>query len=72
MMKKSNYSSLQGMRRASGNISNDIKMNITLPNVTDYDSFVTQLKSDKRFEKIVQSMTVDQVLNKNSLLKNKL
>lgn len=72
MTKKSNYSSLQGMKRSSGHISNDIKMNITLPNVTDYDSFVTQLKSDKRFEKIVQSMTVDQVLNKNSLLKNKL
>lgn len=72
MVKKSNYSSLQGLHSSGGNISNDIKMNISLPNVTDYDSFVTKLKSDKRFEKIVQSMTVDQVLNKNSLFKNKL
>lgn len=72
MIKKANYRSLQGLNRTSGHVSNDIKMNITLPNVTDYNSFVTQLKSDKRFEKIVQSMTIDQVLNKNSLSKNKL
>lgn len=72
LIMKPNYSALQSLQRSSGSVSNDIKMNITLPNVTDYDSFVTQLKSDKRFEKIVQSMTIDRALNKNSLSKNKL
>lgn len=72
MVKKPNYSALQGLHRSSGHISNDIKMNITLPNVTDYDSFVTQLKHDKRFEKLVQNLTIDRALNKNSLSKNKL
>ena len=72
LIMKPNYSAMQSLQRASGSVSNDIKMNITLPNVTDYDSFVTQLKSDKRFEKIVQSMTIDRALNKNSLSKNKL
>lgn len=71
MTKKSNYLSSYASGYSGGNISNDIQMNITLPNVTDYNSFVTQLQSDKRFEKIIQSMTTDRMLGKNSLNKHK-
>ena len=71
MIKKPNYSSSYGMHKSNNNITNDISMNITLPNVTDYNSFVTQLQSDKRFEKIIQSMTSDRMLGKNSLNKYK-
>lgn len=53
------------------NGDNNISMNISLPNVTNYDEFVTQLQKDKRFEKIVQSMTIEQSLGKNSLNKFK-
>ena len=71
MIKQPNYSSLQKLNGVGGNISNDIQMNITLPNVTDYNSFVTQLKNDKQFEKIIQSMTIDRAMGRNSLSKNK-
>ena len=56
-------------QRSVNNVNNDIKMQITLPNVKNYDEFVNQLYQDKRFEKVVQSMTIDQALGTNSLSK---
>lgn len=59
-------------RGNNGNVNNgDISVNINLPNVTDYNSFVTQLQTDKRFEKIVQQMTIGNALGGNSLTKLK-
>lgn len=55
----------------NSNIKNDIQMNIALPNVTNYNEFVSQLQADKRFEKIIQQMTIGNALGKNELTKYK-
>ena len=65
-----NTNAIKGMSYAN-NSQNNISMNITLPNVQNYDQFVSQLQKDKRFEKIVQSMSIEQSLGKNSLSKFK-
>lgn len=51
--------------------NNDIRMEIVLPYVKNYDDFVNQLQKDKRFEKIVQSMTVDTISGRSSYSKMK-
>lgn len=51
--------------------NNNITMNIELPNVQNYNDFVDKLQRDKRFENIVQSMTIGNALGKNSLNKLK-
>lgn len=51
--------------------NNDIRMEIALPYVKNYDDFVNQLQKDKRFEKIVQSMTVDTISGRSSYSKMK-
>ena len=51
--------------------NNDISLNINLPDVTDVNSFITELQSNKRFEKIVQAITIDTSLGKNTLNKYK-
>lgn len=51
--------------------NNDIRMEIVLPSVKNYDDFVNQLQKDKRFEKIVQSMTVDTISGRSSYSKMK-
>ena len=55
----------------SGNIQNDVSITLDMPNVTDYNTFVTQLQRDTRFENIVKAMTVDQLSGKNTLTKLK-
>lgn len=68
-----NLNSLTALKpTAKGNIKNDIQMSITLPNVTNYEEFVTQLQADKKFEKLVQQMTIGTALGNNSLSKYKL
>ena len=52
-------------------IQNDVTIVLDLPNATDYNSLVTQLQRDTRFENIVKAMTVDQLSGKNSLSKLK-
>ena len=59
------------IKRNPTNISNNIQLNIPLPNVTNYNEFISQLQSDRRFEKIIQDMTIGQALGKNSLNKYK-
>ena len=57
----------------SSPISVDTTMNVTfeLPNVSNYDDFINTAKSDKRFERIVQQMTLGNALGKNTLSKYK-
>ena len=40
---------------------------ITMNGVNNPEEFVTELQKSKRFEKIVQSITVDTAMGKNSL-----
>lgn len=46
-------------------------MNINIDHVENYDDFVNQLRQDKKFEKMVQSITVDRLVGGSSLAKNK-
>ena len=49
------------------------EINITIPidHVQDYNDFITKMRDDNRFEKMVQSMTIDRVVGGSSLSKNK-
>ena len=49
----------------------DINITIPIEHVEDYNDFVNQLKNDKKFEKLVQSMSIDLVNGSSSLAKNK-
>lgn len=60
---------LPDMQLPASGVSNDIEMNISLPNVSNYTEFVDQLQRDRRFEKIVQAMTIGNALGKNSYSK---
>ena len=59
----------QGYGEMSNNFG-DINISIPIEHVNDYNDFVNQLRSDKKFEKMIQSMTVDQLTGKSSLAKN--
>lgn len=55
---------------SNGNtFNNDMSFEINLPNVTNYEQFIYTMQRDKRFEKIVQSMTTSRVIGKSSLNK---
>lgn len=44
-------------------------IHIDLPNVTNYDDFCRQAQKDPKFEKMVQAMTLEQTLGKNTFNK---
>ncbi len=46
-------------------------ININIDHVEDYNDLVNKMRSDGRFEKMVQSMTVDRVAGRSCLAKNK-
>lgn len=53
-----------------GDIKNSIDMEIVLPNVSNYNDFMNSARSDPKFEKLVQAMTVDRLVGKNAKGKN--
>lgn len=57
--------------RNNTNVSNDFSITFSLPGVTNYNEFVTKLKSDSQFEKFVQEVTIGQAMGNNSLNKLK-
>jgi hypothetical protein len=52
-----------------GNVNNDVTLNVTLPNVTNYAEFRSELIKDKTFEKAIISMNASHMTGKNSLSK---
>lgn len=48
-----------------------ISINIPIEHVEDYNDFVNQMRSDPKFEKFIQSMTVDRLVGGSKLSKNK-
>lgn len=46
-------------------------INIAIDHVDDYDDFVRKLQQDGKFEKMIQSMTIDRLNGGSSLAKNK-
>ena len=53
------------------NSNTQIEMNISMPNVKDWDDFVNHAINDKRFEQFVQAVTVDRLNGGLSTAKNK-
>lgn len=49
----------------------DINITIPIEHVEDYNDFVNQLRADRKFEKMIQDMTVNRIAGNNSLSKNK-
>ena len=60
-----------GNNISKNQITNDINMNITLPNVKNYNEFVNALQNDSKFERMIQDMTVNQLSGKSALSKYK-
>lgn len=57
-----------------GSTSSDtFTYNVTIPidHVLDYEDFMNQMRRDGRFEKLIQSMTVDRMVGGSRLAKNK-
>lgn len=54
-----------------GNTTTVGDINITLPNVTNKEEFVSWLKNDASIEKLIQSMTVGRMMGGNSYNKMK-
>lgn len=52
------------------NVNNSIDMEIVLPNVSNYNDFMNSARSDPKFEKLVQAMTIDRVAGRNAKQKN--
>lgn len=75
----SGITDISGLVSAVGNYQNenpsntfgDISITIPIERVEDYNDFVNQLRSDKKFEKMVQSMTIDRITGGSQLAKNK-
>lgn len=66
-------SGLPGIKIPSGtsnNVKNSIDMEIVLPNVSNYNDFMNSARSDPKFEKLVQAMTVDRLAGRNTKGKN--
>ena len=49
----------------------DTQVTIQIDHVEDYNDFVNKLRSDKKFEKMIQSMTIDRIVGGSPLAKNK-
>lgn len=58
---------------ANGGSVGEVNYNINIPigKVLDYNDFVNQLRKDTKFEKMIQSMTIDQLTGGSKVAKNK-
>lgn len=54
---------------SKNNITNEFHMSFTLPNVKNADDIITELQHSKRFENVVQAMTVGEMSGGSSLRK---
>lgn len=70
-IESSRPSSIRNISRVGGNTKNDIKLDITLPNVKNYEEFKRDLTNDKQFEKVLQAMTIDRLGGANNFTKYK-
>lgn len=64
--------SLSSKAFTSTNNTTEVNVNIGIEKVQDYNDFVKQLQTDKKFEKLIESMTVDRMMGKGSLGKRRI
>lgn len=50
--------------------NNTFDVTFTFPEVKNYEEFMNALRSDRKFEKLVQSITVDRIAGKSNMSKN--
>lgn len=60
---------LAGITSSLTPVSNDISMEVVLPNVTSYKEFKTELVKDRQFEQAMQDAIIGKALGKNNLQK---
>ena len=53
----------------TNSVVNEISVSFELPNVSNYEEFIQTARTDARFERIVQQMTLGSALGQNSLKK---
>lgn len=58
-------------RQVENVINGGVDFNVTLPNVSNYEEFKTELQHDKNFEKMIMAMTTDRLFGGSSLAKYK-
>ena len=63
------YTQPSSIVKEVNDINNHVEMNISLPNVSNYEEFKYGLQHDPSIQKIVQSMTLGAITGKNSLSK---
>lgn len=61
-----NVGAIKGMTY-SDNSENNVTFNFNLPNVTDSNSFLKEVQTNKKLQKAIQSVTIGQAMNGNSL-----
>ena len=54
---------------SGGSVENNIHMSLSLPGVSNYQEFVTQLQADKKFEKMIVDVTSSAMTGNSSLSK---
>lgn len=52
-----------------GDIQTNVQMEITLPNVKNYDDFLRSAQSDPKFERLVQACSINQLAGASSAAK---
>lgn len=63
--------SIKGSNSVAGTTIGDINISIPIEHVDDYNDLVSKLQRDDRFEKMILSMTVDNISGRSSLSKYK-
>ena len=70
MLMSANVPNVRGYMSA-GAVETNMEVQFVLPNVSDYHSFITQMQKDKKFEKMVQDMTINQLSGGSQMAKYK-
>ena len=65
--------SLDGVTNKSmnSNISNDISLNLSLPNVSNANDFVKAIQTNRTLQQVIKAITIDEAMGKNTLSKFK-
>ena len=64
--------SVQTINTSNGNVDvGGIDLTIQIDHVQDYNDLLKQMRDDKNFEKMIDAMTLQKALGKNSLSKKK-
>ena len=55
----------------NNNITNDISLNLSLPNVSNANDFVKAIQTNRTLQQVIKAITIDEAMGKNTLNKFK-